>query len=211
MNEESNLENSFPYGFGLTNSNPMDIEDQNQSNLFTQPIPQQQNNFSSIKCLSERQNINNRNPNQNNAYQLAEKLDSVPDPPLEDTESQNVPQHPEEIREENPTRPRKTKKPPKSPLEDTESQNVPQHPEEIREENSTRPRRTKKPPKPKIIRTPRKKSKPRKAINQKEKSGRKTETENMNTNTKVHNRLGLDNIIRKIKVHIINEKIKFSQ
>ena len=169
MNEESNLENSFPYGFGLTNSNPMDIEDQNQSNLFTQPIPQQQNNFSSIKCLSERQNINNRNPNQNNAYQLAEKLDSVPDPPLEDTESQNVPQHPEEIREE----------------------------------NSTRPRRTKKPPKPKIIRTPRKKSKPRKAINQKEKSGRKTETENMNTNTKVHNRLGLDNIIRKIKVHII--------
>ena len=101
MGGESNPEKSIHYELVSTNSNPEDNEDQNGSNLFTQPIPQQQNNFSAINCLSEHQNINNRDPFRNIADQLAKKLDSIPDPPLKDTEFQNVPKRPEEIRAEN--------------------------------------------------------------------------------------------------------------
>ena len=115
MNGENYPENSIPQEFGLTNSNPKDIDDQNESNQFTQPFPRQGNDLFSFYWLNEIQNFNYLiNSNQNNAYQLYEEMiNSIHKPPLENTESQNVPQHPEEIIAENPTRPRRTKKPPK--------------------------------------------------------------------------------------------------
>ena len=58
MNGENYPENSIPKEFGLTNSNPKDFEDQNESNQFTQPFPQQENNFSTIYYLNDIQNIN---------------------------------------------------------------------------------------------------------------------------------------------------------